>query len=418
MAKDKNQNNKKKLSINVDMGAKNNGVFLASINDDKIAEKSAFNVKIDKGQGLVFDRANRLTKRHTRRSFDRNRFVLRFIEQIFDFNKLPKREELLKKLVNLIKKEFENYTNGLKDKQIFLDEKGKLKEEYKNYKKVLKEPKELISGLFKNRGFNYQNIEVSNEVFDDENFISVLEKFEDLEKYGYEFGGCESIGDFENIINKKADELSNSDDFKAKVLEFFKEQSEIVNDIKELFAIPNDLKNKSEKLRAKLANLQEKYPKFAEISNDKNIKSSAIKSFVKFFNELIDSAKNELERNNKHRKVYLKDIYEEINNNKNSILSWEYNKIFENLFDSIESKKWSKNEFYNFVGNVANIQTRVWRRYFNFTDYNTANFDKDKMEIYDDSKLAKQISRNFRDFRYEKEHEKGISEKIKLLCKS
>ena len=73
----------KKFSINVDMGAKNNGVFLASVEDAnansaKITNKSAFNIKIDKGDNFVLDRANRLAKRHTRRSFDRDCFVLRF----------------------------------------------------------------------------------------------------------------------------------------------------------------------------------------------------------------------------------------------------------------------------------------------------------------------------------------------------
>lgn len=77
----------KKFSINVDMGAKNNGVFLASIegaNSAKITNKSAFNVKIDKGDNFVLDRANRLAKRHARRSFNRDCFVLRFARQIFD----------------------------------------------------------------------------------------------------------------------------------------------------------------------------------------------------------------------------------------------------------------------------------------------------------------------------------------------
>lgn len=92
----------KKFSINVDMGAKNNGVFLASIEgaSAKITNKSAFNVKIDKGENFVLDRANRLAKRHTRRSFDRDCFVLRFAGQIFDLDKLPTRKELLEKIEN------------------------------------------------------------------------------------------------------------------------------------------------------------------------------------------------------------------------------------------------------------------------------------------------------------------------------
>lgn len=139
---------------------------------------------------------------------------------------------------------------------------------------------------------------------------------------------------------------------------------------------------------------------------------------MKFFNELINAAKSELERNNKHRKAYLKDINKELNSSDNKILAWEYDEIFNNLRDKVEGKKWSKDEFYKFVGNVANIQTRVWRRYFNFANYKMPNFDKDKLKIYDDGKLAKQILRNFRDFRYEKKHEKDTFEKIKSIMQN
>ena len=419
----------KKFSINVDMGAKNNGVFLASIEgaSAKITNKSAFNVKIDKGDNFVLDRANRLAKRHTRRSFDRDCFVLRFAGQIFDLDKLPTRKELLEKIEN----------------------------QKIEYKKELKEPKELIFGLFKNRGFNYQNIDIDDKIFDDENFSCLLEKFNSLKEYGYEFSECRCLEDFENFINQKADELSNSNSFKDDMLNFLNKQSKIINDIKEFYdttnnlsdkalknnakaieiaqqeinALSNDdenlanlqtklenLQNKPENLKKQLANLQEKYPKFIEILKNKD-KTLALK-FVEIFNELINGAKSELERNSKHRKAYLKDINKELNSSDNKILAWEYDEIFNNLRDKVEGKKWSKDEFYKFVGNVANIQTRVWRRYFNFANYKMPNFDKDKLKIYDDSKLAKQILRNFRDFRYEKKHEKDTFEKIKPIMQN
>lgn len=417
----------KKFSINVDMGAKNNGVFLASVEgaSAKITNKSAFNVKIDKGENFVLDRANRLAKRHTRRSFDRDCFVLRFAGQIFDLDKLPTRKELLEKIEN----------------------------QKIEYKKELKEPKELIFGLFKNRGFNYQNIKIKDEVFDDENFICLLEKFNVLKEYGYEFSECRCLEDFENFINQKADELSNSNSFKDDMLNFLNEQSKIINDIKEFYDITNNLSDKVLKnnakaieiaqqeinalsnddenlanLQTKLENLQKNYPKFVEILKDKEFieilkvkdedKESVLKKFVKFFNELINAAKSELECNNKHRKVYLKDINKELTSSDNKIVAWEYDEIFNNLRDKVEGKKWSKDEFYKFVGNVANIQTRVWRRYFNFANYKMPNFDKDKLKIYDDIKLAKQILRNFRDFRYEKKHEKDTFEKIKPIMQN
>lgn len=418
----------KQFSINVDMGAKNNGVFLASIegaNSAKITNKSAFNVNIDIGGDFMLDRAKRLAKRHARRSFNRDCFVLRFAGQIFDFDKLPTRKELLEKIEN----------------------------QKIEYKKELTEPKELIFGLFKNRGFNYQNIKIKDEVFDDENFICLLEKFNCLKEYGYEFSECRCLEDFENFINQKADELSNSNSFKDDMLNFLNEQSKIINDIKEFYDTTNNLSDKALKnnakaieiaqqeinalgnddenlanLQTKLENLQKNYPKFVEILKDKEFieilqvkdkdKESVLKKFVKFFNELINAAKSELERNNKHRKAYLKDINKELNSSDNKILAWEYDEIFNNLRDKVEGKKWSKDEFYKFVGNVANIQTRVWRRYFNFVNYKMPNFDKDKLKIYDDGKLAKQILRNFRDFRYEKKHEKDTFEKIKPIMQN
>lgn len=406
----------KKFSINVDMGAKNNGVFLASVEgaSAKITNKSAFNVKIDKGENFVLDRANRLAKRHTRRSFDRDCFVLRFARQIFDLDKLPTRKELLEKIEN----------------------------QKIEYKKELKEPKELIFGLFKNRGFNYQNIDIDDKIFDDENFSCLLEKFNVLKEYGYEFSECRCLEDFENFINQKADELSNSNSFKDDMLNFLNEQSKIINDIKEFYDTTNNLSDKAlqnnakaieiaqqeinalgndnenlANLQTKLENLQKNYPKFVEILKDKD-KKSALKNFIEFFNKLIGSAKKELERNSKHRKAYLKDINKELNSSDNKILAWEYDEIFNNLRDKVEGKKWSKDEFYKFVGNVANIQTRVWRRYFNFVNYKMPNFDKDKLKIYDDGKLAKQILRNFRDFRYEKKHEKDTFEKIKPIMQN
>lgn len=300
----------------------------------------------------------------------------------------------------------------------------------------------MIFGLLKDRGFTHQNIDISDESFEDENFISLLEKFNFLKEYGYEFIQCKNLNDFENIINQKADEFSNCDSFKDNMLDFLNKQQKIINDIKDIYDISDTINTKEkeikkeikkankgnkklQELQKELKDLEKKqeelsknYQNFVKSQNFEEIsKLKDKKNFFKFFNDLINSAKNELERNNKHRKVYLKDIKKEIENSDNKILAWEYDEILKNLClcDKVEGKKWNKDEFYKFVGNVANIQTRVWRRYFNFTNYKTLNFNKDKMKIYDDSKLAKHILRNFRDFRYTKEYEKKIFNEIKAI---
>ena len=108
----------KSLSINIDMGAINNGIFIATCQDDKIIDKNAFDIKFDKGK-LNFSKIDITLRRHTRRSFDRDRFVLRLLGEI-----LP----------------LENLSNNQKEK---------------------------LFGLFKNRGFNYLNVNFSSEIDSD-----------------------------------------------------------------------------------------------------------------------------------------------------------------------------------------------------------------------------------------------------------
>ena len=263
----------KSLSINIDMGAINNGIFVATCQDDKIIDKNAFDIKFDKGK-LNFSKIERTLRRHTRRSFDRDRFVLRLLGEI-----LP----------------LENLSNNQKEK---------------------------LFGLFKNRGFNYLNVNFSAEI--DSDSLEILNALD-----GYYFKDCRVLSDFENSISKIFNELENDE-----ILAFLDDQAQILNQAKEQ-------KNK--------------------ILN-KNINAIL---------EFLESIKNESFKNNKHRKSYLKDIKNEIENSfKDIILKL---KIFKN-----------SQEFYYFIGNIANFQTRILRRYFN------AKFDL----VFDDAKLKKNILRN------------------------
>ncbi|MBR6612402.1 MAG: hypothetical protein IKK93_09245, partial [Campylobacter sp.] len=92
------------LSINIDMGAANNGVFIAITNENSIIYKNAFNIYFDKN--LTFSKSDRTARRHARRSYDRDRFILRLLNEILPINSLSQSQ------------------------------------------------KEMIYGLFKNRGFN------------------------------------------------------------------------------------------------------------------------------------------------------------------------------------------------------------------------------------------------------------------------
>lgn len=273
------------------MGAVNNGVFVAFCQDDKIINKNAFDVKFDKGK-LSFSKIERTAKRHTRRSNDRDRFVLRLLGEI-----LP----------------LENLSNNQKEK---------------------------LFGLFKNRGFNYLNVNFNAEI--DSDNLEILNALD-----GYDFKDCRVLADFENKISKTFNEFDNDE-----ILSFLDEQVEILNNAKEQ-------KNKS---------------------LNKNINSIL---------EFLESIKNESFKNNKHRKSYLKDIKNEIESSfKDIILKL---KIFKNA-----------QEFHYFIGNIANFQTRILRRYFN-----------DKFNaIFDDDKLKKNILRNINYLDFISSDEKANKSKI------
>jgi len=67
-----------KLFISVDMGAKNNGVFTVTTNNDKIVEKKATTIVIDKG-ALNFSKKSRRENRHRIRSYKRRKLAKRLL---------------------------------------------------------------------------------------------------------------------------------------------------------------------------------------------------------------------------------------------------------------------------------------------------------------------------------------------------
>lgn len=280
------------LSINIDMGAANNGVFIAITNEDSIVYKNAFNIYFDKN--LTFSKSDRTARRHARRSYDRDRFILRLLNEILPINSLSQSQ------------------------------------------------KEMIYGLFKNRGFNYHNIEF-NESLDD----YVVEFLNGLD--GYIFGLSKNKDEFEQVLNEIVVDHSNDE-----IKEILKTQSQILSNI--------DKENKK------------------AIKASKNIQS------------LIQSICNEIDKNNKHRISYLKDIKGLIYKDCEFIIQKS------DKFDNLD-------EFYNFVGNIANFQTRILRRYFNNKYLDNINFD--------DAKLKKNIIRNINYMEYITDIQK--SNKLNML---
>jgi len=240
----------KKLSISIDMGAKNNGVFTAKTNGDNIEEKKAFNVVIDKD--INFSKKSRRENRHRVRNYKRRKLAKRLLWDILDKNKF-------------------------KDNQ------------------------EQINGLLNNRGYT---------------FLSTSSEFEELQDETVEF-----ISEFLPEIK----ELKTKEDFEAKLSEF---------ELKEL----KDFIDKTTQ------NLDIEYKKKKdEFHKEFQTKHSIIKKDLKVIKEFLNDILKEVETGSKPRKKYLQEINEEIQS-----------------FDFIDNKE----EFFNLVGNISNLQLRILRKFF------------------------------------------------------
>jgi len=80
-----------KLSICVDMGAKNNGVFIVKTDGKDIVDKKALTVVIDKNS-INFSKKSRRENRHRVRSYARRKLAKRFLWQFLDKEKFSKEE--------------------------------------------------------------------------------------------------------------------------------------------------------------------------------------------------------------------------------------------------------------------------------------------------------------------------------------
>ncbi len=77
----------KKLSISIDMGAVNNGVYYCKYEVDEILDKKAINFKIDKDK-ITFSKKSRRENRHRVRSYTRKKLAKKFFTKLFDFRKI------------------------------------------------------------------------------------------------------------------------------------------------------------------------------------------------------------------------------------------------------------------------------------------------------------------------------------------
>ena len=134
----------KKFSISVDMGAKNNGIFIAKTKGDEI-DKKAFLIKFD---SINFSKKDRRENRHKVRNYKRRKLAKRLLQEFVDFSKYnDKQKESILGLLN--NRGFTYLDGGSEFKQ--------LNEESLNFiKKILKifriyqDKKNLLNILHKN----------------------------------------------------------------------------------------------------------------------------------------------------------------------------------------------------------------------------------------------------------------------------
>ena len=88
----------KKLSIAIDMGAKNNGIFIVKSDGNKIVDKKATNIIVD---NINFSKKSRRENRHKDRNYKRRKLAKRLLKELVDFSKFDeKQQELILGLLN------------------------------------------------------------------------------------------------------------------------------------------------------------------------------------------------------------------------------------------------------------------------------------------------------------------------------
>ena len=177
-----------KLSIAIDMGAKNNGVFIVKSDNDKILDKKATTIIINKGV-INFSKKSRRENRHKDRNYKRRKLAKRLLWEILDSTKYE-------------------------DLQI-----------------------EQINGLLNNRGYTFISTSTEFEVLQDKTIEFINIYFKDLKGLKTKEDFENKISDFDDLIKLK-DFISNINNIieietKKKKAEFYKEfQSDFSNIIK------------------------------------------------------------------------------------------------------------------------------------------------------------------------------------------
>ena len=89
-----------KLSISIDMGAKNNGLYIVKTKNERIVNKKACCIIFEK-KSINFSKKSRRENRHKDRNYKRRKLVKRLLSELVDFSKYNKKQtELIFGLLN------------------------------------------------------------------------------------------------------------------------------------------------------------------------------------------------------------------------------------------------------------------------------------------------------------------------------
>jgi hypothetical protein len=324
----KNREDEMKLSIAIDMGAKNNGIFIAKTDGNRIVEKKATTIIID-ANALNFSKKSRRENRHRVRNYKRRKLAKRLLWELVDKGAFDAKQQ------------------------------------------------EAIQGLLNNRGYTFLSVENEFETVPDSS-IPFIEEYipglkgvhtrEDFEKKFDEFDSDETLLGFIGSVLESIVKVTHD-------LQYFVKKSEILHDLKLLRQkkIPKkfkyysyvksllfkygyrDLGNKEDEV---ISTLQKDDFDMGKIDFEKEIdaikKLDFIKEYIdntkeifetlKSIKEFLGQIKSEIETGSKPRKQYLKEIRDEIEG-----------------LDFIDNKE----EMYHLVGNISNLQLRILRKFFN-----------------------------------------------------
>jgi len=343
-----------KLSIAINIGAKNNGIFVIKSCNNKIIDKKAAYITIDKNS-INFSKKSRRENRHKNRNNKRKKLAKTLLKELINFSKYDKDQQ--EKLLGLLNNR--GYT--------FISTKVEFKclnEQSVNFnKKYLKG----ISSLKTKEEFEEY---FANEFEDECSLLQFLKKYSELIiKYLNDLGNFlkkrKILKDLEaiksNNIPKKFQNFSYVKHILHKYNYIGKNEKEIMINLTR-----EDFDNSNIDFEKELNYINNLNFTGLDKNNIKYIQAD-LKKLLDFFVNIY----KEIETGSKPRKKYLKEIKNEIR-----------------TFHFIQEKE----KLYNLVGNISNMQLKVLRKFFNYS-----SFHKDRFKILD---------RYFKAFHYNSDDEK------------